>query len=146
MISVEPFEPCHLAAIEVQPMQAASLPVEARLWFATRAHALGPAWTARDRDGRIILCGGLLVAHEGAATAWCLMARAKGTALLAITRRIRAMIAAASWRRIDMMTDPDFPEAGDWARLLGFQLEGVRAASAADGRDELCWVRIRRDI
>ena len=73
------------------------------------------------------------------------MAEAKGVALLAITRRIRTLIEGASWRRVEMLTDPDFPEAGEWAQLLGFQLEGLRRASAADGGDELCWVRIRSD-
>ncbi|KEZ00361.1 hypothetical protein AI27_05125 [Sphingomonas sp. BHC-A] len=145
MIAVEPFHPADLEEIAVQPAQAGLLPRSERRWFADRAHDLGPAWSARDREGRLILCAGFLVAHAGAATAWCVMAEAKGMALLAITRRIRALMAAASWRRVEMLTDPDFPEAGEWARLLGFTLEGVRRASAADGGDELCWVRIRSD-
>ena len=145
MIAVEPFHPADLEEIAVQSAQAAMLPRSERRWFADRAHALGPAWSARDRAGRLIFCGGLLVAHVGAATAWCVMAEAKGAALLAITRRIRALMAEASWRRVEMLTDPEFAEAGEWARLLGFTLEGVRRASGADGRDELCWVRIRSD-
>lgn len=146
MIEVEPFTPSDLEEIEVQPAQALALPRDRRRWFGERAHALGPAWSARADDGRLILCGGLLVAHAGAATAWCVMAEAKGAYLLAITRRIRALLDAASWRRIEMMTDPAFSAAGDWARLLGFALEGVRRASAADGGDELCWVRIKGEM
>lgn len=143
MIAVEAFHPADLMDIEVQTAQAASLPVDQRAWFADRAFALGPAWSARDMDGRLLFCGGMLVSHPGMATAWCMMADAKRTALLAITRRIRMLMEAVPWRRVELMTDPTFPEAGDWARLLGFELEGLRRASGADGGDQLCWVRIR---
>lgn len=144
MIAVEQFAPAHMAQIAVQSAQVAALPQGERLWFGEAAHALGPAWTARDRSGRLILCAGFLVAHAGAATAWAVLAEGKGMAMLAITRRIRALLDAASWRRIEMLTDPEHGAAGDWARMLGFALEGVRQASAADGADQLCWVRIRR--
>lgn len=143
MITVAEFHPGDLDEIAVQPMQAARFPRARRADFGATAQMLGPCWTARDAEsGRMLFCGGFLQVHAGHAIAWCVMAEDKGRAMVAITRRARAAIAAAGWRRVDMMTDPDFPAAARWARMLGMEFESVRRANAEDGSDQLCWVRI----
>lgn len=145
MISVEEFQPEDIDQMDVQLSQCALLPHAERNVFAHGAWNCGPAWTARDRTGRIIFCGGFLPIHAEHAITWAVLSPDKGAALIAITRRILGLLAGVPWRRVEMFTDPRFPQAGDWAHILGFSIEGVRRAVNPDGSDMICWTRIRSD-
>lgn len=136
MITIEPFEPEHAAQVEVQPMQAGE--------SAPAAHYAdkGPAWTVRDRAGRIIGCLGFVMADPGYALSWALLATGKRNALVALTRVARRVMDGAGWRRIELHTRADFEAAMTWAEMLGFSVESVKRRAAPDGSDVLVWVRM----
>lgn len=136
MIRVEPYAPDHLAMIEVQPGQREALH-RAEVYFEA-----GPAWTAFDEAGVPIFVGGFARLGPSYMHAWCVMSARAGHALWAITAITRRLIANGGWRRVEMMTDARFEQANRWAKLLGFELEGVRRAAMADGGDMLVWARI----
>ncbi len=121
MIDVQPFRDPDIYEIAVQPMQVVDM--MPREWLLANAVPNGPVWTVRDMGGRIVCIAGLMVASETYATAWALVAEQKGNAMIALTRAIRRVLAAASWERIDMAVREDFSASALWARLLGFKYE-----------------------
>lgn len=140
MIAIETFDPVHAAQIALQPMQAGEA-------MAGGVYADGgPAWTVRDRAGRIIACMGFVMADPGYAIAWALLAEGKGPALIAITRAARAVLDGAGWRRVELHTRADFEAAMTWAEMLGFAVESVKRRAARDGGDVLVWARIANDL
>lgn len=135
MIVISDFVAADADAIELQPMQAAER-------MAGALYENGPGWTVRDGDGRILGCMGFIVMGPSYRMAWALLALGKRNTLVPITRTIRRLLDGAGWLRVEMWTRADFAEAGDWARLLGFQLESVKRKALPDGGDLLVWVRI----
>lgn len=140
-VEIIAFHPDHAAAIELQAEQ------QAEEWAATtehgaiaELHARGPTFTAID-GGRVLCIAGLAQNHDRYATAWALFAPAKGAAMLAVTRAIARVIAAADYDRIDMMVRVPFTRAHDFARLLGFELEAILRRWGADGSDFAIYTR-----
>lgn len=135
MIVVRDFDPDDLRTLELQPMQAAEA-------GACDLYANGPAWTVSGEDGRILGCMGFLIAGPSYRIAWALLALGKRNAMVPITRTIRRLLDGAGWSRVEMLTRADFAEAGEWARLLGFELESVKRMALPDGGDVQVWVRL----
>lgn len=142
MIEVLSFSPADLDQMEVQPMQAHRIGADKARWARVGREG-GPAWTVRNEAGRILLCGGFIVIHSHYALAWTVLAEGKGADFVAMTRRVRFALDSAPWRRVELHTDPEFPEAARWARLLGFRCEGQYEAVLEDGSDQCVWARIR---
>jgi hypothetical protein len=122
MISIRPLIPSDVLAVQLQPMQAAE-PGRVDLEYGERV-ASGMAWTAL-RDGEIIACAGLVELYQGTALAWGLLSRPIGPAMVAITRQARRAIKASPWQRIEMLARADWPEALEWAALIGMRQVAV---------------------
>lgn len=126
MIDVQPFTDADLHEIVVQPAQRGSmLPVEQLLHDVVPT---GPVWTVRDLAGRIVCIAGLIVHSDSYATAWALLAEAKGVALLHLSRAVRRVLLGSAWARIDMAIEAGVYGSARWARALGFSIEGDLAA------------------
>lgn len=124
------FEPRHLRLIRPQAEQADGLPEAPS----------DMAWTA-VHDGVPLCCGGLIEVWPGRAYAWALLDRDVGPHMLALTREIRSLLAAAPFRRIEMAVKEHFEPGRRWAELLGFRLEVLAMRYMPDGGNALIYVR-----
>lgn len=133
-VEVIPFERHHARLIVPQPAQEAeaALQVEA---------PDGPAWTAVV-DGLPVACAGFVPVWVGRAYAWALLGADVGPHLLAVTRAIRCRLACSGFRRVEMAVDCEFANGRQWARMLGFECEGLARAYLPNGRDAWIYARV----
>lgn len=94
-------------------------------------------------DGQPLVCAGLVEVWHGRAYAWALLGRCAGPRMLAITRAIRARLASAPFRRIEMAVDAGFEAGCRWPALLGFERESLARAYLPNGRDALIFAMVR---
>jgi hypothetical protein len=142
VISFVPYEPGHLGHVEVQPAQAEW---RARM-VADYARALavpGHAWTALDEGKRPIGCAGLLPQGAGRAHGWALLSAIPARHWPAMVRKIRAVLDAAPYRRIEATVRHDFGNGCRLAKLLGFEVEALMTAYR-DGVDHFLYARVAR--
>jgi hypothetical protein len=116
-VTIRPLVASDVLAVNVQPMQLIEPQVIDHYYGETVAS--GEGWTA-ERDGRVIACAGLVATDSRSALAWGLLSCPIGAGMVAITRKARATIAASRWERIEMLARADWPEALEWAALIGF--------------------------
>ena len=91
-----------------------------------------------------IAAAGITPKWPGSATAWAVLSVEAGPHLPAITIRCAAMLSAAPFKRIEATAACDFPAAARWLKLLGFELETVRARSyTPDGQDVSIFARVK---
>ena|SRR3990167_4151730 len=141
MLSFGPFEAEHVAQLDVQPAQQrmlaylppALLPVLEQRWSNTIF-----------KDGRPVLCGGVIEQWPGNAILWSFV----GSGLtpgefIAVHRLVAGFVKDLPFRRVEMHVDADFPQAHRWARMLGFICEAPRMrAFLLDGRDGALYARV----
>lgn len=140
---VEPFAAADLRALTLQPAQAAWRGrFDGETGLALQASGL--AWTLFDGE-RVIGCGGVIDRGGGRGEAWALLAQDAGRAMPAATRVVRRYLQTAPFRRIEAVTAVDFPPAGRWARLLGFENEGPMRAFCDSGGDAERWAFIKEE-
>lgn len=144
MMEVRPFETRDMDGFALHPMQARDhlgpwSPRDAARVLA----AGGRAFTLR-RDGRVLLVAGVAKVDESYGHAWAFMAAEAGPHMRALTRKVRGYLDSLlpGQRRIEMMVRADFAAAARWARLLGFEQEGVLRMAAADGADMVRFARV----
>lgn len=131
-MTIIPFEPHHAALIRPQDAQSADNAGGA---------AAGEGWTA-VHDGAPVACFGVVLMWEGRGYCWALLDRDAGPHMLALTRAIRSLIAAAGLRRIEMAVDASFEAGRRWAGLLGFEPECLARGYFPDGRDAWLYARV----
>lgn len=141
MISFGPFKAAHVAQLDVQPAQRSML---AHLQPAI-LHVLEDQWSSTVfKNGRPVLCGGVIEQWPGNAILWSFM----GSSLtpgefLVVHRLVVSFVNSLPFRRVEMHVDADFPQAHRWARLLGFVCEAPRMrAFLVDGRDGALYARV----
>lgn len=141
MIDVRPFEPDDVAGLAVQPMQTLEgvTPQIAR-------GLVGPlSFTARDHDGEVLVCAGILELWRGRGMAWSLVSAHAGRRMCAVTRAARRILDIAPYPRVECYVDAEFPPGMRWARVLGFTLETPSPMPGffESGRDAYLWSRYR---
>lgn len=142
---LRPFLPQDLAAIDLQPGQRAELASIPDLGVhGETVYQHGPAFTGLSADGRVLGCAGLMINQPHWATAWAMLGEIGPHELLAATRAALAVLEVSSCRRIDAMVRADFEPGLRWAERLGFKMEGLMEAWAADGSDWWLCARVRR--
>lgn len=114
---------------------------------ALRLLACGGHALALLDGGRVMAAGGVLRNWPGRGTAWLIPGawmerRHWGFVLGACRDGLAALIAAGTYRRIEIAVDPRWPERTAWARRLGFDLEGRMRAYLPDGGDNLLMARV----
>lgn len=128
-----PFHLDHLARITPQDAQkGADLSGE---WIS------GPAWTAIDGE-TVAAVGGFLLQWDGRFLAWAVIGA--GANMRALTRVVREKIDAFQVRRIEATIDVGFRQAIKWAKMLGFEFEGVLRCAGLNGEDFAMYSKVVR--
>jgi len=141
VIDVRPFEPDDIAGIVLQPMQTLE-----GIGPGVARGLVGPlSFTARDDDGEVLVCAGILELWHGRGFAWSIVSAHAGRRMLAITGAVRRMLDVAPFRRVECYVDAEFGPGMRWARVLGFRLETPRPMLGffESGRDAYLWSRVR---
>lgn len=119
MITFERCHPAHLALIDPQPGQEAD-----RAYLMT----LGPWITIATSvalsgfaGGVCLGSAGVLEVEPGKALVWALLSRHAGPHMLAITRKVRRVLATHPTREITATCDERVEARVRWMRALGFE-------------------------
>lgn len=116
MLEIVPLTPQLLAAIEPQPMQQ-RLPDD-------QVFALGTTSAyAALVGGKPIAAAGVVELWPGRGHAWAVLGVEAKRYMLPITRAIRRALDALPFARVEMAVDAGFPQAVQWAFMLGFECE-----------------------
>lgn len=100
------------------------------------------SFTLVDAD-HVLGCGGIVKYWDGVGEAWTLLSDYAGQNMLTITRIVKQVLNDAPFHRVQMTTDEGFTEAERWARMLGFEYEGLMRGYLKDGRNAKLWARVR---
>lgn len=105
--------------------------------------AAGPAWTAIDGEGRVLICAGFAeVFGQAQATAWAMLGGV-GRAHVAVRRFMLARLAELPYRRIEAIVNAGIPAHSRWVELLGFERSALLRAWGPLSADHLLYERIR---
>lgn len=136
-LAVVPFEPGHLAALELRPADGADM---AGLDLAGLAGTWAghPAWTVLDGT-RVVACYGAVV-RGGTATLWALTSREVERHPLRATRTGRALVrwltGPMGCHRVEALVHVGNVRSRRWlARMLGLRCEGLLRASGPNRQD-----------
>lgn len=126
---LDPFRSEHLDGFEPQEAQA-----DADLSWIEDADSVIVA-------GRVVAIIGYVDMGCSTARAWAVIAR--GAPMRIVTLAARKMLVETTFRRVEIKTDVDFPQAQKWAEMLGFQFEGVMRCAGPNGEDCALFARIQ---
>jgi hypothetical protein len=143
MIRVAAFDPRDLQAMTVQEAQPEL--IDAPVYHARQLAATGRCFTARDRHGAVLFCGGALETHPRYATMWAALSPHAGSAMLALTRRVRWFAASLPHERVDALVRASHRAAHRWMAMLGFVREAELGVYFADGEDAVIYRLVRGD-
>lgn len=104
---------------------------------------MGLVWTC-EKNGQIIMIGGLIPIWEERAQVWALIAGDLRSNMIPIHRAVKKFLAKAPYRRIEATVDIGFKEGYRWLKMLGFEIEGYMKAYRPDGGDMMLFARVRR--
>jgi hypothetical protein len=144
MRSVRPFHPEDFAGFELAVPQRRDFTASSAIEAVRVLAAGGRAFTVRDHEGSVLLIAGVARIDDGYGHAWAFMSAHAGPRMLFLTRKVRGYldVLMRGQRRVEMMVRADFPQAIDWAGLLGFAQEGAMACAAPDGGDMVRFARV----
>lgn len=120
-----PYEPQHLAFVELQAAQQEFAPLLSNWKYAKSLDMPGYTWTG-IADGKVLGCGGIFPAGATRAIAWGLFSPGIGRYLYDITKLIKFHLSLAhsrGFKRIEIHVKTDFDDGHRWAKLLGFTRE-----------------------
>jgi hypothetical protein len=120
---IVPYEAGHLRALKLQPAQASFSAWVAESGYAEKVGQAGPAWSALEHR-RPIACAGFTFPWNGRAIAWAVLGDC-GAEMLRVTRAVNRALADCPAERIECQVKANFGEALRWAKLLGFEREGL---------------------
>lgn len=144
MLHTDILRPEDLLAIRVQRAQRSPFMRGLRAEHAENLSAQGEGRTVRDSEsGLILFCGGYLPLHAGRALLWAVLASEAAPRLHGLTKTVRGFLDAIPHRRLETSVRSDFPPGHRWARLLGFECEGVMRAFGEEGENHHLYARIR---
>ena len=138
---VLPFEPEHLTALRLQPMQTAISDMLSDPKYSRSLQQAGPAFSAMV-DGEIIAALGIIPQWQNRAIAWGLIGANANRHLLGVHRAVDRFLKLTEYRRIETSVATNFAEGHRWAQMLGFKREGTMTAFTPDGRDCDLYARI----
>ncbi len=136
-----PFAAGHLDLLALQGGQSYLVPLIDG-GYAAALERMGPAFTA-VADGRVVGVAGVAPQWRGRAVAWALLSECGPPVFLAVHRAALRFFALQGYRRIEAGVDVRFTAAQRWARLLGFEREGLMRGYGPDGHDAYLYARVR---
>lgn len=140
MIEVVKFKPAHLDELRLQPAQEYLSAFVGRPGYGQELVEAGPCYTVR-RDGRIICCAGVVNLWTGRASAWALLSWDAGKSMMGLHREVLKFLDRCEIRRVEAYVYPGFEPGHRWARMLGFEFEGLMRAFGHDGGDMAMYAR-----
>ncbi len=140
-VAIVPFEAAHASMIQLQPEQWQEIGPSVGHEHALKLARGGPAFTMLSYSFPVAAAG-LIEVHPHYATAWALLGWDAGEVMLAMTRAIRQVLAAAVYSRVDTTVRTDFPQGQRWARMLGLERRCTMAKWGPDGSDFDLYERI----
>lgn len=146
MIEFVPYEPWHLEALDLQPMQS---------WWRDKLLAPGyaqglandMAWTGFI-DDRVVGCAGFAPQWEGRVIAWALFGRdvpkkAWASIVAKVRREFKNTLQSQGHKhRVEITVPATFGEAIRLANILGFEVEGLMKKYGPDGSDHLMYAKV----
>ncbi len=120
-LEFRPFRAGHLRYVTPQAAQKDELEA---IRVAGLAEMLeGPYALSGWRDGRCIGAAGLQQVFAHRAACWMLLSEEAEDHMVAITRKVRRVVALSPYRRVELTVDTGFPNGHKFAELLGFKRE-----------------------
>jgi hypothetical protein len=100
-----------------------------------------------EHQGKIIACGGLIPVWPDCtvrAAAWGLLSKDIASLFPFIHKNVLRVMDESPFNRIEAHTNPNFPPAERWIRMLGFEIETAwKPFFFPDGSGAQEWRRIR---
>jgi len=141
MLEVAKFKPADLDELRLQPAQEYLAAFVERPGYGQELVDAGPCYTGRYH-GKIVICAGVVNLWQGRGSAWALLAGDAGKCMRQIHREVERFLDGCGIRRVEAYVHPDFEPGHRWARMLGFEREGLMRAFQR-GADMYMYSRIR---
>lgn len=132
----------HLAAIELQPAQAAAQAFLSDESYVAALSTAGHAYALLGPSGEVLACAGIIPMWHGRAIAWALVGAAAGHRMVELHRAAMRAFDMHPVRRLETTVAAGFEQGHRWARLLGFTRECTMRAYAPDGSDCDLYARV----
>ena len=149
-VTFHDFEPADVIAIDLQPSQHGRLGVYEPVRDLAHGFELketGIAWTARDGDGRVLICAGVgHVFPNVQGTAWALISTHFGRRLSSVGRVLafgRARLDAMPFRRIEALARADSPRECAFLEAMDFERAALMRAWGPLSEDYVLYERVR---
>lgn len=142
MIEFAPYRPEHLMLVDLQPAQSAWRKRVMQPGYAESLVEPGLSWTG-FKDGLVVGCAGVVRERDGLGKAWALVGQGFPRSWPAIVRYMREVLARADIQRIEADVLSNFGEGCRLARMLGFDVEGLRRKYDPEGHDYFLYARVR---
>lgn len=142
MMYVIPYRHFHLAALAIQDAQA-SMADMIKPEYAKALEAAGPAYTVMDNQ-EVIACAGLAEQWPGRATAWSILSKhVAGMKMARLHKMVARFLDMQNYTRIEMTVDHEFEQGHRWAKMLGFEWEGLMRKYNPNGVDCDLYARVK---
>lgn len=136
MITFTPFRAGHLTYLQPQKFQVGE---HRALVESGHAHEFErflslTAW----RDSRCLGAAGIVPVRPHKGVAWMLLSEDVARYMLPVVRKVRRVLRATEYKRVELQVHAEFVEGQKFARLIGAKLETPEPMkySGADGSDE----------
>ena len=141
-MEIRTFQPQDLYAISLQSAQLGILYDTVReKGYGEALAAVGKAYTATS-SGEVMACIGVIPQWPGYSRAWALVSRDAGRCMVSLTRGIARWLRFHNEGRVDTAVRCDFDAAIRWAKMLGFQQEGVMRKYDPEGADYYLYAQV----
>lgn len=150
-MTIIPFQPAHLAQINLQEQQRRTIAHMTPEWLQVLAQG-GPAVSAVIGYGlrRPVIIGsaGIVVQSADAGFLWGAISQDAGPYFIQLHRAACRLLTTPKLQRIDAVTEIDFEAGRRWLELLGFECEGRFSQDGPNGEDHFryTWTASRRSL
>lgn len=144
MIEFAPFRAGHLAYLTPQKAQEA----EYKLLRDSAAEALeGSVALSAWANNRCLGAAGLIPIRPHRAIAWMILSERASPYMLPIVRKVRRVISASAFKRVELTVSDRFEEGHRFARMLGAVRETPEPMKyfGADGGDEVLYAVLKTE-
>lgn len=146
MIEYLPFKAGHLQWLKPQTAQVAE---HLALVNSDAADLLeGGISLSAWAHNRCVGAAGLIEIWPHRAMAWLILSEGAGPYMLPIARKVRRVVAACPYKRVELTVAADFERGRQFARLVGAKCETPQPMKGygAEGRDEYMYAIVKESL
>lgn len=143
MLEFRPFHINHLVYLTPQEEQKAA---RAAMLTTEYAELIGNSFALSAWDGTTCVgAAGCVPIFKHRAVAWALLSSEAAPHMLAISKKVRRVMAALEYKRIEISVHSTFEAGNRFARLIGMRLETPEPLKAhgANGEDEYMYAMVK---